>query len=272
VERATINLELKKVMRRTAFYSIASSFFILLIYPEFFVNRLAGYAFMPMIVSAVYILSAFLRDWPMTFEQDALFRIIKRTTASDHELATSILKLNAFANSGAIFFNFIGIVAGWLAMGLNSMFGVILSLAGALASLSKLLYPYYGSDFNLSVTLSLFPFFSSDQEVEIIPDKVFLRSNTAIRLQKHGSGHAFYDDDSFSIVVQDPQYEPVISEKSHHRLHNRSRSWTLSWKHKGEKAKVRIVLKNKKSDLWLNAVQNGNLLIYALQPDDQAGG
>ena len=165
VERATINIEFKKVLRNAAVFSMMSSALLIVIFPGFFVGSFLSIPLVRVFIAIVYILSAFFRDWPINYEQDALFRILKRSLSDDSDLYASILKINALASSGEIIFNFAGIAIGWIAMSVSKDLGITLSILGAIAAIAKLLYPYYGEDYSIAFFSTSVPFYSSEHEI-----------------------------------------------------------------------------------------------------------
>lgn len=262
VEKATISIELKKILLRSGIYLIISSVLLLLIYPPLLIKNFLAFFFIEYIIAGVYILSCFFRDWPVTFEQDAFFRILKRSLINDKQLSNSILKINAFAYSGSILFNLLGILIGWLAMYFNPLFGIILTIIGVIISFSKLFYPYYGNDYKISISTNVLPFFGNDKEVVIIPSAVSIRSNNPIKLHSKKNKIIIYDDFDFEILLLNNDFEPEIKKKMHIFLSSIYRSWILKWKNNNEKINIKIILKNKKTDFELEKYREDGLTIY----------
>lgn len=262
VEKATISIELKKILLRSGIYLIISSLLLILIYPPLFLKYFIAFFLIKYIVAGIYVLSCFFKDWPVTFEQDAFFRILKRSLINDKQLSKSILKINAFAYSGSIIFNLLGITIGWVAMNFSPLLGIILTIIGAAISLSKLFYPYYGNDYGISISTNVLPFFSNDKEVVIIPSMVSIRSNNPIKLHSKKNKIIIYDDFDFEIILLNHKFEPEIKEKNHFFLSSIYRSWALKWKNNNEKIIIKIILKNKKSNFELEKHQENNLTIY----------
>jgi hypothetical protein len=264
VENVTINLELKKVIRNAALFSVLSSFLLLAIYPGFFMSYFINLPFTPFLMGLIYITSSFFRDWPINFEQDTLFRILKRSLSEDSGLYANILKINAVASSGDIVFNFLGIVAGWITMSFSVPAGIALSVLGAFAAFAKLLYPYYGSDYLVALSMNVVPFYVSDHEVVVIPNKVYLRSQNRITMKERKNMHALYDETGFELTITDPAFEPRIRQITHSIASSHSRTWYFNWKKNDEKAKMTIRLKARNKTVLLQRDHINGTIVYRL--------
>jgi hypothetical protein len=262
-EPAIINLEIKRVLSNVAVYSILSVMLLLAIYPGFFVKGIASLLAAKIIVSVVYIGSTFFRDWTTTFEQDALFRILKRSLSGDKKLYKSILKINAFAYSGSILFNLIGIGIGWAAMNANPVLGVSLAVAGALLAFTKLLYPKWGNDYNVALYMNVSPFHGNDREIILIPNRVSIRSSSPLKVHSLKSGKIIYDNANFEIVCHDREYIPVIKERTHSRFSPCAKTWLFTWRD-GNKKKIMIKLisKDRKNPFSVGEFSFAGTVIY----------
>lgn len=260
---ALINLELKKIMRTMGHYSVISVLLLMAVYPGFFAwNSLPAFT-VKLAVALVYIGSNFFRDWGVTFEQDALFRIFKRSLSDDEELYPSILRINAVAYSGAILFNLIGIAIGYLAMSLNTYFGIALAVFGVLLALSKFLYPWRGNDYGMALSMNVSPFYSNENEIVIIPDKVLIRSRNPIRIHQKGREKIIYDNYDFEIVLLDPDFLPSIKKVRRRWPASVFRSWTLSWKTGRGKVKLRLTLKDRSAPVVLCERSEGGTVSFS---------
>jgi hypothetical protein len=265
VERATINLELKKVMLRSAVFSAVSSVLLLVIYPGFFVGHFLDHPFAGPVIAFIFVASAFFRDWPISFEQDALFRILKRSLAEDEELYPSILKINAIASSSDILFNFIGIAVGWLAMSVDERLGIGLTLAGVACACAKLLFPLYGSDYAVACTTNVDPFYASEEEVVIVPDAVSVRSPYRIRMSSRGGHFVFYDEHALEVIVRRAGSLPAVRYSRGGPLSRKSQEWRLSWDRGGRRVILVITLREKRELYDLVREQNDGVFVYSLR-------
>ncbi|MGL4370206.1 MAG: hypothetical protein ACRCUT_11145 [Spirochaetota bacterium] len=261
-EPALINLELKKILSTVGIYSTISVVLLMAIYPGFFMKDAFSSAAVKWTVALVYIASAFFRDWSATFEQDALFRILKRSLSGDAQLYKSILKINAFAYSGSIFLNLVGIAIGWLAMNTHPVLGIALAAAGVLMSLTKFLYPWRGTDFTTALSMNVSPFYGTEHEIVVIPDKVMIHSVSPIRIHAHGRNRVIYDNANFEIIVHDPEFIPAVKERKNSILSPVCRTWTLEWKTGAKTVKVKISLKNRKQPFSLQGYRSAGMTKY----------
>ena len=261
-EPALINLELKKILFNVAVYSMISVLLLLAIYPGFFLKQTGSLFAVKITVAVIYVASALFHDWGVTFEQDALFRILKRSLSGDTELYKSILKINAFAYSGAILFNLLGIAIGYLAMSANTTLGIILAGVGALLAVTKFLYPWRGSDYTTALSMNVAPFYGNEKEIVIIPGKVMIRSFSPIRIYPLGREKIIYDNANFEIVVFDQEFLPAVKEKKYSRLNPVFKSWTLKWKDGRKTVKLCLKLKDRKTPFALEEYYSAGTTIY----------
>jgi hypothetical protein len=261
-EPAIINLEIKRVLSNVAAYSIISVMLLLVIYPRFFIKGISSLLAAKIIVSVVYIASTFFRDWTVTFEQDALFRILKRSLSGDRKLYKSILKINAFAYSGSILFNLLGIAIGWVAMNAGPVLGVSLAVGGALFAFGKLLYPRWGNDYRVALFMSVSPFYGNDREIILVPDKVSIRSASPVKVYSHKKGKIIYDNANFEIVCHDREYIPVIKEKTHSRFSPAVKTWFFTWRDGKKKIKVKFISKDKENQFSIGEFSSAGTVVY----------
>lgn len=261
-EPALINLEIKKVLTTVAIYSIISVALLLAIYPGFFIKYIPSTALAKIIVGTVFVASTFFRDWGSTFEQDAHFRILKRSLSGDHELYRSLLKINALAYSSGILLNLVGIAIGWLAMNVSPVLGVSLAAGGVLLAFTKLLYPRWGNDYNLALSMNVNPFYANEKEITVIPGKVILRSFSPLKIHSRGKSFIMYDNAHFEIVVRDRNFIPRMHTHNRMMLFPVRTSWTMKWKHKGKTIIIRILLKNGKAPLSIEETPTDEGIIY----------
>ena len=172
------------------------------------------------------------------------------------------MKINAFSYSGSIIFNLLGIVIGWFAMKLSPVFGIAITIIGAFISFTKLLYPYYGKDYGISINININPFYSNENEVVIIPSKVLIKSKSAVKIHTYKKNRIIYDNYDFEIVIMNNKFIPKIKEKKHIYISSIFKTWDFSWKSYKEKAKIKIILKDKKNDFILDKIQLDNAIVY----------
>ncbi len=262
-EPALINLELKKVLNTVGIYSMISVVLLMSIYPGFFIKDAISSVVIRWVVGIIYVASAFFRDWSATFEQDALFRILKRSLSGDTELYKSILRINAFAYSGSIFLNLVGIAIGWLAMSAHPVLGIVLAAAGVLMSMTKLLYPWRGTDYLTALSMNVSPFYGTEKEIVVIPDRVMIRSAYPLRIYTKGENHVIYDNADFEIIIQDSDFIPEVKEKKNSILSPVYKTWTLSWYTKKKTVRMKIMLKDQSRPFTLQEFRSAGITSYS---------
>ncbi|GEM_PF-5802004 len=261
VERSAINIEIKQVQWKSAIACFISSLLLISIYPKFYIPVFGGLPFSTILISIIYILSSFLKDWPSTFEQDAFFRLLKRNLNNDKELYGSLLKINAFVYSAGIIINLIGIAAGWAVMSLSPLGGLIIALIGLASPLAKLLYPYYGEDYKLSISINKAPFYSSENELIIIPNKVSLRSDSPLKLHSKGKKRIFYDCFDSEIVITGQRNDPYIEERKKRIFSSVDSTWTFCWPEEKDDPEIKIKVKAAGSNFSMKkTIENGKII------------